>query len=114
MKSALGLSNGFVGPGRIEIDLTVHDDAFRAGRGDSVRAAIRRRLQAHAAVVKRAVPRKSAASGSRQGGIADLEAAGAAGERLRMHVASPASAAAGVAGGPAAAAIDAAQADRIR
>jgi hypothetical protein len=105
MKSALGLGTGFVGPGRIEIDLPVHDDAFHAGRGDSMRAAIRHRLQAHAAVVKRAVPPKSAASGSRHGGLADLEAAEAAGERLQMHVAGPAS----VAGRRAAAAIDAAQ-----
>ena len=74
---------GFVDLGRI--DLLVRE-GFYSNRTDLIRTAIRNQLERHAAVLDRSVTRQSLDLGLRHYSRADLEAARAAGERLRIHV----------------------------
>ena len=74
---------GYVDLGHI--DLLVRE-GFYSNRTDLIRTAIRNQLERHAAAVDRSVTRQSLDLGLRHYGRADLEAALAAGEKLRIHV----------------------------
>lgn len=74
---------GFVDLGRI--DLLVRE-GFYSNRSDLIRAAIRNQLESHAETVNRSVSRLTFEMGLRDFGRAELEAARAAGERLRIRV----------------------------
>ena len=68
-----------------QIDLMVQD-GFYANRTDFIRTAIRNQLDRHGDVVRQAVARKTLDLGLRHYGRDDLEAALAAGQRLRISV----------------------------
>jgi Arc/MetJ-type ribon-helix-helix transcriptional regulator len=74
---------GFVDLGHI--DLMV-GEGFYSNRTDFIRTAIRNQLDRHAEVVNRSVARKTLDLGLRHYSREDLEAALAAGERLRINV----------------------------
>ena len=74
---------GFVDLGRI--DLLVQE-GFYSNRTDFIRTAIRGQLATHAAEVARTVERQMLEFGLRELGVADLEAARAAGEILHVRV----------------------------
>jgi Arc/MetJ-type ribon-helix-helix transcriptional regulator len=74
---------GYVDLGHI--DLMVQD-GFYANRTDFIRTAIRNQLDRHADVVRQSVARKTLDLGLRHYSREDLEAAVAAGERLRINV----------------------------
>jgi Arc/MetJ-type ribon-helix-helix transcriptional regulator len=74
---------GYVDLGHI--DLMVRD-GFYSNRTDFIRTAIRNQLDRHADVVSRSVARNTLDLGLRHYTRADLEAARAAGERLRINV----------------------------
>ena len=79
----LTLNLGFVDLGHI--DLLVRD-GFYSNRSDFIRTAIRNQLAAHADVSKNAATRLTLELGLRTYTRHDLEAARAAGERLRIRV----------------------------
>lgn len=74
---------GFVDLG--QIDLLV-SESFYGNRTDFIRTAIRNQLNSHADSVKQAVARKTLVLGLQHFSAADLEAARAAGQRLRIKV----------------------------
>ena len=74
---------GYVDLGRI--DLLVQE-GFYSNRSDFIRAAIRAQLGTHAAEMARTVERHMLELGLREFGVADLEAARAAGEMLHVKV----------------------------
>ena len=74
---------GFVDLGHV--DLLVRD-GFYSNRTDFIRTAIRNQLAGHADVVKQSIIRQTLELGLRHFSRADLEAAKAAGERLRIKV----------------------------
>jgi Arc/MetJ-type ribon-helix-helix transcriptional regulator len=74
---------GHVDLGRI--DLLVHE-GFYSNRTDFIRTAIRNQLTAQADAVGRSLARQTMELGLRDLGVADLEAARRAGERLRINV----------------------------
>lgn len=74
---------GFVDLG--QIDLMVRD-GFYGNRTDFIRTAIRNQLDRHSDVLRESVARKTLDLGLRHYSRADLEAACAAGERLRINV----------------------------
>ena len=74
---------GYVDLGHI--DLLVRE-GFYSNRTDLIRTAIRNQLERHAAVLDRSVTRQSLDLGLRHYTRADLEAAQAAGQRLRINV----------------------------
>jgi Arc/MetJ-type ribon-helix-helix transcriptional regulator len=74
---------GYVDLGRI--DLLVQE-GFYSNRTDFIRTAIRSQLATHAAEVARSVERQMLEFGLREFGVADLEAARAAGEVLHVRV----------------------------
>lgn len=74
---------GYVDLGRI--DLLVQE-GFYSNRSDFIRSAIRAQLATHAAEVARTVDRHMLELGLREFGVADLEAARAAGETLHVKV----------------------------
>lgn len=74
---------GFIDLGHI--DLMVQD-GFYANRADFIRSAIRGQLDRHSEVVRNAIARKTLELGLRHYSRADLEAARAAGTRLRINV----------------------------
>jgi Arc/MetJ-type ribon-helix-helix transcriptional regulator len=74
---------GFVDLG--QIDLLVRE-GFYSNRTDFIRTAIRARLATHAEAVKQSVQRHTLEMGLRRYDRAELEAAQAAGERLRIQV----------------------------
>ncbi len=74
---------GFVDLGRI--DLLVQE-GFYQNRSDFIRTAIRTQLAGHAAEVAKTVERHMLELGLREFGVADLEAARAAGEVLHVKV----------------------------
>ncbi len=74
---------GFVDLGRI--DLLVRE-GFYSNRTDLIRTAIRNQLDGHAETVSRSVARQTFDMGLRDFGRAELEAARAAGETLRIRV----------------------------
>ena len=67
------------------IDLLVQE-GFYSNRTDFIRTAIRGQLATHAAEVARSVERQMLEFGLREFGVADLEAARAAGEVLHVRV----------------------------
>ena len=67
------------------IDLMVRD-GFYSNRTDFIRTAIRNQLDRHADAVCKSVARKTLDLGMRHYSRADLEAAQAAGEQLRINV----------------------------
>jgi Arc/MetJ-type ribon-helix-helix transcriptional regulator len=79
----LTINLGFVDLG--SIDLLVRD-GFYSNRSDFIRTAIRNQLARHAAEAKQAVSRLTLELGLRTFTRQDLEAAKAAGERLRIRV----------------------------
>lgn len=74
---------GYVDLGRI--DLLVQE-GFYSNRSDFIRTAIRAQLGTHAAEVARTADRHMLEFGLREFGVADLEAARAAGEVLHVRV----------------------------
>ncbi|MBV8814602.1 MAG: CopG family transcriptional regulator [Verrucomicrobia bacterium] len=74
---------GFVDLGHV--DLLVKE-GFYSNRTDFIRTAIRNQLANHADVVKQSIVRQTLELGLRHFSRADLEAAQAAGERLRIKV----------------------------
>jgi Arc/MetJ-type ribon-helix-helix transcriptional regulator len=74
---------GYVDLGRI--DLLVQEGFF-SNRTDFIRTAIRNQLSSHAQEVSRSVERHMLELGLRELGVADLEAARAAGEKLHVKV----------------------------
>ena len=74
---------GYVDLGHI--DLMVQD-GFYSNRTDFIRTAIRNQLDRHADVVRQSVARKTLDLGLRHITRADLDAAQARGETLRVHV----------------------------
>jgi Arc/MetJ-type ribon-helix-helix transcriptional regulator len=74
---------GYVDLGRI--DLLVQD-GFYSNRTDFIRTAIRGQLGIHADEVARSLERRTLDLGLREIGVADLEAARAAGEKLHLKV----------------------------
>ena len=74
---------GYVDLGHI--DLLVQE-GFYSNRTDLIRTAIRNQLSSHAAVVRQSIVRHTLELGLRHYSRADLEAAKAAGERLRIKV----------------------------
>ena len=74
---------GYVDLGRI--DLLVQD-GFYSNRTDFIRTAIRGQLGIHADEVARSLERRTLDLGLREIGVADLEAARAAGEELHLKV----------------------------
>ena len=74
---------GYVDLGRI--DLLVQE-GFYSNRTDFIRTAIRNQLAGHSAEVSRSIDRHTLEMGLREFGVADLEAARAAGERLHVKV----------------------------
>jgi Arc/MetJ-type ribon-helix-helix transcriptional regulator len=74
---------GYVDLGRI--DLLVQE-GFYSNRTDFIRTAIRNQLGTHAEEVSRSLERKTLELGLRDIGIAELEEARAAGERLHLKV----------------------------
>ena len=74
---------GYVDLGHI--DLMVRE-GFYSNRTDFIRTAIRNQLERHATVLDRSVTRQSLDLGLRHYSRADLEAAQAAGRRLRINV----------------------------
>jgi Arc/MetJ-type ribon-helix-helix transcriptional regulator len=74
---------GFVDLGHI--DLLVQE-GFYTNRSDFIRTAIRNHLAAHAEQAKKSIIRQTLELGLRHYSRADLEAAQAAGERLRIKV----------------------------
>ena len=74
---------GYVDLGRI--DLLVQE-GFYSNRTDFIRTAIRNQLGTHAEEVSRSLERKTLELGLRDIGVADLEAAAAAGEKLHVKV----------------------------
>ena len=74
---------GYVDLGRI--DLLVQE-GFYSNRTDFIRTAIRNQLGTHAEEVSRSLERKTLELGLRDIGVADLEAARAAGEKLHLKV----------------------------
>jgi Arc/MetJ-type ribon-helix-helix transcriptional regulator len=74
---------GYVDLGRI--DLMVQD-GFYSNRTDFIRAAIRNQLERQAETVEQSVARNSLELGLRHYSREDLEAARAAGQRLRINV----------------------------
>lgn len=74
---------GYVDLGRI--DLLVQE-GFYSNRTDFIRTAIRSLLGTHAKEVSRSLERKTLELGLRDIGVADLEAARAAGEELHLKV----------------------------
>ena len=79
----LTINLGFVDLG--SIDLLVRD-GFYSNRSDFIRTAIRNQLAAHADTAKQAASRLTLELGLRTFARQDLEAAQAAGERLRIRV----------------------------
>ena len=79
----LTVNLGFVDLG--SIDLLVRD-GFYSNRSDFIRTAIRNQLATHADTAKQAASRLTLELGLRTFGRQDLEAAQAAGERLRIRV----------------------------
>jgi Arc/MetJ-type ribon-helix-helix transcriptional regulator len=79
----LTINLGFVDLG--QIDLMVRD-GFYSNRSDFIRTAIRNQLATHAEVAKRAAIRLTLDLGLRTFTRCDLEAAQAAGERLKIRV----------------------------
>jgi Arc/MetJ-type ribon-helix-helix transcriptional regulator len=79
----LTLNLGFVDLG--SIDLLVRD-GFYSNRSDFIRTAIRNQLATHADTAKQAASRLTLELGLRTFARQDLEAAQAAGERLRIRV----------------------------
>ena len=79
----LTINLGFVDLG--SIDLLVRD-GFYSNRSDFIRTAIRNQLAAHADTAKQAASRLTLELGLRTFGRQDLEAAQAAGERLKIRV----------------------------
>ena len=74
---------GYVDLGHIDL---VVQDGFYSNRTDFIRTAIRNQLDRHAEAVGRSVARKSLDLGLRHYSRADLEAARASGEALRINV----------------------------
>jgi Arc/MetJ-type ribon-helix-helix transcriptional regulator len=74
---------GYVDLGRI--DLLVQE-GFYSNRTDFIRTAIRNQLTSHSEEVSRSIDRHMLELGLRDFGVADLEAARAAGERLHVKV----------------------------
>lgn len=74
---------GYVDLGRI--DLLVQE-GFYSNRTDFIRTAIRNQLGTHAEEVSRSLERKTLELGLRDIGVADLEAARSAGEKLHLRV----------------------------
>ena len=74
---------GYVDLGHI--DLLVQE-GFYSNRTDLIRTAIRNQLSSHADVVRQSIVRHTLELGLRHYSRADLEAAKAAGERLRIKV----------------------------
>jgi Arc/MetJ-type ribon-helix-helix transcriptional regulator len=74
---------GYVDLGRI--DLLVHE-GFYSNRTDFIRTAIRNQLAGQSTEVSRSIDRHTLELGLREYGVADLEAARAAGERLHVKV----------------------------
>jgi len=74
---------GFVDLG--QIDLLVQE-GFYSNRTDFIRTAIRNQLSTHAGVVNKSVVRRTLELGLRHYSREDLEAARAAGEKLRIQV----------------------------
>jgi Arc/MetJ-type ribon-helix-helix transcriptional regulator len=74
---------GYVDLGRI--DLLVQE-GFYSNRTDLIRTAIRNQLGTHTEEVSRSLERKTLELGLRDIGVADLEAARAAGEKLHLKV----------------------------
>lgn len=74
---------GFVDLG--QIDLMVRD-GFYGNRTDFIRTAIRNQLDRHSEVVRQSVARRTLDLGLRHFSRADLEAARAAGDMLRINV----------------------------
>jgi Arc/MetJ-type ribon-helix-helix transcriptional regulator len=74
---------GYVDLGRI--DLLVQE-GFYANRTDFIRSAIRTQLAEHGDAVTRSIDRHTLELGLRDYGVADLEAARAAGEMLHIKV----------------------------
>ena len=74
---------GYVDLGHI--DLLVQE-GFYSNRTDLIRTAIRNQLSSHADVVKQSIVRHTLELGLRHYSRADLEAAKAAGEKLRIKV----------------------------
>lgn len=74
---------GYVDLGRI--DLLVQE-GFYSNRTDFIRTAIRNQLAGHSAEVSGSIDRHMLELGLREFGIADLEAARAAGEKLHIKV----------------------------
>lgn len=68
-----------------QVDLLVHD-GFYANRTDFIRTAIRNQLDRHGEAVRQSVARQQLELGLRQFHRAELEAAVAAGEPLRIQV----------------------------
>src|SRR5882762_5986775 len=68
-----------------QVDLMVQD-GFYSNRSDFIRTAIRNQLDRHADVVRQSVKRKTLDLGLRHFSRADLEAARAAGQTLRINV----------------------------
>jgi Arc/MetJ-type ribon-helix-helix transcriptional regulator len=74
---------GYVDLGRI--DLLVQE-GFYSNRSDFIRTAIRNQLSSHAPEVARSIDRHMLELGLRELGVADLEAARSAGEKLHVKV----------------------------
>ena len=74
---------GYVDLGRI--DLLVQE-GFYSNRTDFIRTAIRNQLTSHSEEVSRSIDRHMLELGLRDFGVADLEAARAAGEKLHVKV----------------------------
>lgn len=74
---------GYVDLGRI--DLLVQE-GFYSNRTDFIRTAIRNQLAGHSAEMSRSIDRHMLELGLREFGVADLQAAKAAGERLHIKV----------------------------
>ncbi|HEU4621196.1 MAG TPA: CopG family transcriptional regulator [Burkholderiaceae bacterium] len=68
-----------------QIDLLVRE-GFYANRSDLIRTAIRQQLAQHAEVIRQGTARQSLVLGLQHLGRAELEAARAAGQRLRLNV----------------------------
>jgi Arc/MetJ-type ribon-helix-helix transcriptional regulator len=68
-----------------QVDLMVRE-GFYSNRTDFIRTAIRNQLDRHADVLQKSVVRHGLDLGLRHYGRAELEAARAAGEKLRIHV----------------------------
>ena len=79
----LTINLGFVDLG--SIDLLVRD-GFYSNRSDFIRTAVRNQLATHADTAKQAASRLTLELGLRTFGRQDLEAAQAAGERLKIRV----------------------------